>query len=262
MLRVTVQRTSDLYVSTLKTLLKRISKLNINWHRSCPDVVAFSCLILILLLITFLLKLALHTRNKSRFITGACVRSPNNAQLQDKWDSCNAAVLSWQLGFVSQDLYKGQLFSKIAKDVWDELEETYNKQDGYFDSLVDLPACTCEGVHKLKKHAQLIRLMQSLMAFDDVFSSVRSIILTTDPILDVKSAFVTLSIDESHRNRNVTSKNVNFGPSAFAARCFEFVGYPLGFKRGNVTQNNVNNVSACDNKSDHSKSTSNTLTSD
>ncbi|GKF50398.1 hypothetical protein Tco_0146865, partial [Tanacetum coccineum] len=169
--------------------------------------------------------------------------------------------------------------------------------------MVDLPACTCEGSPKLKEHAQLLRLMQFLMGLDDVFNSVRSIILTTKPIPDVKSAFATFSRDESHRNSHSSSKNVKAGPSAFAARpnnsswnsnrnntnnnnnrkfervsnlvckhcnmtrhtidrCFKLVGYPPSFKKGHVNQNNVNNVHIDDNKSDHSKSTAHTLTSD
>ncbi|GKD65971.1 hypothetical protein Tco_1308079, partial [Tanacetum coccineum] len=55
-----------------------------------------------------------------------------------------------------------------------------------FDSLVDLHACTCETAPKVKKHSQLLRLMQFLMGLDDVFRSVRSLILTTEPLPDVK----------------------------------------------------------------------------
>ncbi|GJY88421.1 hypothetical protein Tco_0503049 [Tanacetum coccineum] len=40
---------------------------------------------------------------------------------------------------------------------------------------------------------------QLLIGLDDVFSSVRNIILTTDSLPDVKYAFATLSRDESHR---------------------------------------------------------------
>ncbi|GKA85216.1 ribonuclease H-like domain-containing protein [Tanacetum coccineum] len=54
--------------------------------------------------------------------------------------------------------------------------------------------------------------------WDDVFGSVRSIILTSDPIPDVKSTFATLSIDESHINSNVTSKSSKSRSNAFAAR--------------------------------------------
>ncbi|GJX73829.1 hypothetical protein Tco_0312424 [Tanacetum coccineum] len=55
------------------------------------------------------------------------------------------------------------------------------------------------GSPKLKEHAQLLRLMQFFMGLDDVFNYVRSIILTTEPIHDVKYAFTTLSRDESPR---------------------------------------------------------------
>ena len=159
-------------------------------------------------------------------------------------------MLSWLLGCISQDLYKGQVFSIDAKSVWDELNETYNKQDGsviynlhhkihtltqsgmslseyyhefnalwrQFDSLVDLPTCVCDTAPKLKQHSDLLRLMQFLMGLDDSFSSVRSLILTTEPLPDVKSAFATLSRDDSHRNSHVASKSVKTGSAAFAAR--------------------------------------------
>ncbi|GJU85262.1 hypothetical protein Tco_1292808 [Tanacetum coccineum] len=94
--------------------------------------------------------LALLTRNKSGFITGDCVRSPNNGVYKDQWD--------------------------IAP--------------------------------KIKKHAQLLRLMKFLIGLDDVFSSMRSLILTTNPIHDVKFAFATLSRDEFHRNSHASSKGV------------------------------------------------------
>nr|GEX35693.1 ribonuclease H-like domain-containing protein [Tanacetum cinerariifolium] len=68
--------------------------------------------------------------NKIGFINGKCIRDENDGPLQDQWDRCNAVISSWLLGSVSQDVYKGQIFSKSSKVVWDELKETYNKQDG------------------------------------------------------------------------------------------------------------------------------------
>nr|GEV49220.1 hypothetical protein [Tanacetum cinerariifolium] len=56
------------------------------------------------------------------------------------------------------------------------------------------------------------------MGLDDVFGSVRSTILTSDPIPDVKSAFATLSRDESYRNSNATSKSSKSRSTTFAAR--------------------------------------------
>ncbi|GJZ58570.1 hypothetical protein Tco_0614064 [Tanacetum coccineum] len=171
-------------------------------------------------------QLALHTRNKSGFITRTCVRSPDNAQFQDQYDRCNDVVLSWLLGYVSHDLYKGQVFSKITKDVWDELEETYNKHDGLhifnlhhkIYTLIKFGMSLSDYYHECNA---LWRLMHFLMGLDDVFGFVRSLILTTKPLPDMKSAFSTLSRDGSYRNSHVPSKAVKSGPVAFAARSNE-----------------------------------------
>ncbi|GJU86702.1 putative RNA-directed DNA polymerase [Tanacetum coccineum] len=271
------------------------------------------------------LDLALHTRNKLGFVDGTCVRDENDALRQSQWDRCNSVVLSWILGCISQDLYKGQVFSKSAKIVWDELEETYNKQDGsvifnlhfkihsytqagsplseyyhnlnalwrQFDSLVNLPTCTCVGASALKEHNQLLRLMQFLMGLDEVFAPVRSQILTTDLLPDVKSAFATLSRDESHRNSYVNNTGTKTRPFAFAIkpnewtankfnnqnkkfnrsslvckhcnrtghtidRCFKIVGYPSNFKkRGVDTQNVSSNAAVSGHKVDQRPGSSN-----
>ncbi|GJU37822.1 ribonuclease H-like domain-containing protein [Tanacetum coccineum] len=85
-----------------------------------------------------------------------------------------------------------------------------------YDLLVNLLRCICENSKKLKNHNQHLKLMQFLMGLDEVYAPIRSIILTTDPIRDVKGAFSTLSRDESRRStqsHNV-SKNGN-GNSVF-----------------------------------------------
>ncbi|GJX85987.1 hypothetical protein Tco_0336761, partial [Tanacetum coccineum] len=131
-----------------------------------------------------------------------------------------------------------------------------------YDALVDLPEC-----------------------LDDVYASVRSNILIIDPIPDVKSAFATMSRDESHRNSNVhsakssstvyVSKNnndwsinrnnqnrkSNRGPNTGLVckhcnmtghsvdRCFELIGYPPGFKRNPTVNNPINPKASVNNVS-------------
>ncbi|GJS25087.1 ribonuclease H-like domain-containing protein [Tanacetum coccineum] len=104
-------------------------------------------------------QLALLTRYKSGFITGKCVRNVNHGPLQEQWDRCNDVVLSWQ-----------------------------------FDSLVDLPTCTCEDVPKLKEHAQLLRLMQFLMGLEEIFIVKESISLTTKPIPECNASKTHASV--------------------------------------------------------------------
>ncbi|GJU71912.1 retrovirus-related pol polyprotein from transposon TNT 1-94 [Tanacetum coccineum] len=133
---------------------------------------------------------------------------------------------------------------------------------------------------------------------DETYAPIRSIILTIDPIPDVKGAFATLSRDESHKGSQ--SHNVSkSGNSAFVARpynknnnwnannnqprklkrpnlvcthcninghtahrCFELVGYLPNFKKNN--NNGFNKGTASSNVVSGSKdqSTSNSFTDD
>ncbi|GJW87888.1 hypothetical protein Tco_0163228 [Tanacetum coccineum] len=62
------------------------------------------------------MKLDIQTKNKMGFITGSCVKSDYAASnlLSDQWDRCNAVVLPWILGSLSQDVYLGHVFSYNA----------------------------------------------------------------------------------------------------------------------------------------------------
>ncbi|XP_071705285.1 uncharacterized protein [Rutidosis leptorrhynchoides] len=74
--------------------------------------------------------LALETKNKKGFIDKTVEKDTDDDVLSKQWDRCNSVVLSWILNSISEELYLGQIFSKVASEVWDELKETYNKVDG------------------------------------------------------------------------------------------------------------------------------------
>ncbi|GJX47780.1 putative LTR copia-type gag-polypeptide [Tanacetum coccineum] len=154
-------------------------------------------------------------------------------------------------------MYQGQIFSK---SVWDEFKETYDKIDGsviynlhykicsltqsgsslseyyhsynslwrQFDSLVNLPSCSYDSASKLKDHKDLMRLMQFIMGLDDTYNVVKSQILTTEPLPDVKYTFATLSRVESIRT----------------ILCFKLIGYPPGYKNNNSGGSNVSNTAS------------------
>ena len=184
--------------------------------------------------------IALQNKNKLGFVNGKC-RRPTDASLAIQWDMCNSVVLSWILGSISQELYMGQIFSKNPKEMWDELKETYDKVNGsviynlyhqinslrqngsgvsdyyqklsslwkQYDAIVKLSNCTCEGAKDLKNHNDLIRLMQFLMGLDDAYMTLRSTILTTEPLPDVKTAFSLIVREESHKNSVFTNSSKN-----------------------------------------------------
>ena len=74
--------------------------------------------------------LALEGKNKTGFIDGSCRRSNTDDVLGRQWDRVNAIVLGWILNTISEELFRGKIFSKRASDVWTELKETFDRVDG------------------------------------------------------------------------------------------------------------------------------------
>ncbi|GJX03223.1 ribonuclease H-like domain-containing protein [Tanacetum coccineum] len=211
-------------------------------------------------------KIALTGRNKMGFVNGTCVKPATTPVLAKQWERCNAVVLGWILNSLSPELYLGQVYSEIASDVWNELQETYDKLNGSvifnvihkinalkqgdlsvpdyyhklnslwreFDTLTLLPTCTCGAHEGVLRHNQLIRLMQFLMGLNDVYQNIRSNILARDPLLDVREAFNVVSREESHRGlhpRSGSGSGNKVQPAAFVAKSNNFRGND--FKRGN-----------------------------
>nr|GEW74681.1 hypothetical protein [Tanacetum cinerariifolium] len=109
------------------------------------------------------MKIVLKGKNKMGFIDGTFVKQETSVVLFQQWKRCNAIVLGWILGSLSQELE--------------------------FNILTILPACVCEGRTACAcdaksgsvNHTQLIRLMWLLMGLNDVYQPIGSTILAKDP---------------------------------------------------------------------------------
>ncbi|GJW05322.1 ribonuclease H-like domain-containing protein [Tanacetum coccineum] len=77
------------------------------------------------------MKTALNGKNKLGFIDGTCFKPITSVVLAQQWERCNAIVLGWILSSLSLELYLGQVYSEVAYNVWEELQETYDKMDGF-----------------------------------------------------------------------------------------------------------------------------------
>ncbi|GKE69028.1 hypothetical protein Tco_1527100, partial [Tanacetum coccineum] len=68
-----------------------------------------------------------------------------------------------------------------------------------FNALIELPRCTFHAADGFKKHNQLMKLMQFLMGLDDTYMQIRSSILSRETLPDVRSAYATISSEDSYR---------------------------------------------------------------
>ncbi|GKE73717.1 ribonuclease H-like domain-containing protein [Tanacetum coccineum] len=139
------------------------------------------------------MKLAINTRNKTGFLDGTCLKSTyaNSAPLSNQWERCNSIVLSWLLNYVSEYYHK-------LNSLWRE-----------FDIMTKLPKCSCAARGDVSKHNQLIKLMQFLMGFNDVFQPIRSSLLARETLLDVKDVFAIISRKESHRGITCNNRQIS-----------------------------------------------------
>ncbi|XP_071694769.1 uncharacterized protein [Rutidosis leptorrhynchoides] len=202
------------------------------------------------------MELALQTKNKIDFIKGTIEKDEEDEVLAGQWERCNDVVLSWILGRVSDELYYGQIYTKYASVVWDELKETYDKVDGsmMFNLEQKIAQLTQNGTPERKEHYNQRKLMKFLMGLDDSYQPVRTTILTSDPLPSVKTAFSIVSREESHRgvqDKKPVSESSTFFANTGKPRigntssnskveckkcgrightiekCYEIVGYPL-----------------------------------
>ncbi|XP_071741361.1 uncharacterized protein [Rutidosis leptorrhynchoides] len=187
--------------------------------------------------------LSLHASD----ISSTIEKDDQDEVLAGQWEMCNAVVLSWILGCVSDEMYYGQIYSKFAFVVWDELKETYDKVDGsvmfnleqkiaqltqngtpvsdyyhklnslwkQYDILCKLRSCDCAADKEGKEHYNQRKLMKFLMGLDDSYQPVRTTILTSDHLPYVKTAFSIVSREESHRDVQ-DKKSVNESSAFFA----------------------------------------------
>nr|GEW46465.1 putative reverse transcriptase domain-containing protein [Tanacetum cinerariifolium] len=137
---------------------------------------------------------------------------------------------------------------------------------GNIDAMIELPKCVCNASDSFKKHNWLMILMQFLIRLDDSYMQIRSSILSREVLPDVRSAYATISSEESYRDasgsvfgssqRNQAStlvgsglvcKNCGFNGHTID-RCFKIIGYPTDFgkkkpgpnsKGKNISNNNV-----------------------
>ncbi|XP_069144347.1 uncharacterized protein [Solanum lycopersicum] len=74
--------------------------------------------------------IALSAKNKIGFIDGTQKElAPTSADFK-LWTRCNDMVLSWLLNSLSKEIADSVIYSIIAKELWQELEDRFGQSNG------------------------------------------------------------------------------------------------------------------------------------
>ncbi|XP_075076668.1 uncharacterized protein LOC107795030 [Nicotiana tabacum] len=194
--------------------------------------------------------LSLSAKKKLGFINGACKSPDLSSPDQEQWSCVNDMVISWILNALSKDITDSVIHSKTAKELWDSLEQRFEKSNGaklyhlqkemsgsvqgnsdiagYFTKLKRLwdeldalnvviccsCVCTCERKAKLTKSLEDQRLIQFLMGLNDIYAQARGNILMMNALPSIDVAYFLFLQDENQRevyaNAHFNSDSLSF----------------------------------------------------
>ncbi|CAH9137903.1 unnamed protein product [Cuscuta epithymum] len=197
--------------------------------------------------------LSLKARRKNVFVDGTLKRL-EAADQQSNWDTANSMVVSWMLRSMEPSIVNSVPFHDDARSLWVYLEKRFSvanglrlqqlkasisacKQtknmsvDNYYTLLMGLydelyrlkplpvftcSNCTCNIVGKIEAERAEERLHQFLVGIDDeLYGTVRSNLLSQDPLPNVDRAYQAFVQEETSRAA-IREKNIAADVHAFA----------------------------------------------
>lgn len=170
-------------------------------------------------------------QKQDRFVDGSYSKLDPSFPDFHHWIRCNNMVISWILNSLTKETSESVLFSSIAQEIWNELEERFGLSNGAqvyevqkelsqscqgacsittyilyqdqemwdkFQSLRTLPYCSCGSVQILQKFEEEQRLFQFLMGLKQ-FTAIHGNILMMKPLPSVAQAYSLLIQEEKQK---------------------------------------------------------------
>ena len=195
---------------------------------------------------------ALRAKNKFVFIDGTLSKpqippGEESSLEAQAWERCNSMMISWLFYVIAPSLHPSVTYVEDAKVMWDDLKERfsvghaprihqlkneiaslkqggmtiiayYSKLKGIWDELNSysrVPECTCGAAKEFIRERDEERIHQFLMGLnDDIFGTIRSQILSTDPLPTLGRIHSMITQEERHgtvaRGREDRRENMAF----------------------------------------------------
>ncbi|KAK3007090.1 hypothetical protein RJ639_016141 [Escallonia herrerae] len=163
---------------------------------------------------------ALQSKNKAGFVDGL-IAKPDGIALRVYDLKRSIALLQQEKSAIST--YYGKL-----KGVWNELH-----------NLRHIPVCTCGAGKKMQEMREEEKVFDFLMGLDDTYKTVRSQILSIDPLPGLGRAYA-VAVQEEKQQVVADARVPTIEATTLLAKaphmrhgenCYEIIGYPPGWRR-------------------------------
>ncbi|KAI3736523.1 hypothetical protein L2E82_26344 [Cichorium intybus] len=188
----------------------------------------------------------LFAKNKMGFVNGTIKKPEENSDEYMMWMRCDAMIKGWLTTAMEKNIRSSVKYANTSAEMWVDLEERFGKesaprayelkrtltvtqQDGasvsaYYtkmrgiwdeiQSVSPSPHCTCGKCacdigKRLNESKEKERLYEFLLGLDDVFSTVRTQILTSKPTPTLGTAYHLVAEDEQQRAIAATRRPVH-----------------------------------------------------
>ncbi|KAK2986255.1 hypothetical protein RJ640_021824 [Escallonia rubra] len=178
---------------------------------------------------------ALRSKNKAGFVDGTIGKAYVNSQNFQPWVQCNAIVLSWLTKALAKEIQSSAAHADTASEVRLDLQERFTQGvapqvyelksaiallqqekttiSSYYGKLKSvwnelevsnpIPVCTCGCICGAAKNMESMREEEKVYAFlislDDIFNTVRSQILSIDPLPTLGRAYAIAAQEEKQQ---------------------------------------------------------------
>ncbi|KAK3033514.1 hypothetical protein RJ639_032743 [Escallonia herrerae] len=174
---------------------------------------------------------ALQSKNKAGFVDGLIAKPDVHSRDFQSWIQCNAVVKSWIVNSLSRELQTSAAHADTASEIWCDFDERftqgialrvydlkrsiallqqeksaistyYGKLKGVWNELHNLrpiPVCTCGAGKKMQEMREEEKVFNFLMGLDDTYKTVRSQILSIDPLPGLGRAYAVAAQEEKQQ---------------------------------------------------------------
>lgn len=197
------------------------------------------------------MRIGLNSRSKLGFIDGTIKRPSEGEPNEEEWGLVDSMIVAWIFNTMEKDLMASVNYPESAKKLWDDLRERFGqgneartyqikseicllRQEGrsvaeYFyklkalwdelENYLETPGCEhCDAAAKCASQREKEKVFQFLMGLNhETFGTVRSNILSTEPLPGVSKAY-SLVLQEEQQRMTARSHDGGYQAAAFVAR--------------------------------------------